>query len=260
MKKLTYIILAALAMATTGCRSHKHLTHSTANDSTTVTTTKPDEKPIRLDTIQNVVFRHYSANFSCRVDGIDVNGQIRMTHDSIIWVSINKIIELGRVVLTPTRVQGYVKIMDKYFDGTYDELRKRWGIDIDYATMEALLLGNCPAGCSKTKEPKRDNDTVTLWYSQKSTTTGQQRQLTLKKGFKSKRLLSAEATSPTPKQQIKLKYSNVTNISGQLLPSTIDVEINSTRIKTTTQLTLTKTTVNKPQSYPFSIPKRYKKI
>lgn len=262
MKRTIAIVLTVLLIATTGCRSHKHLSKGNANDSTAVSgaTVKPEEKPVRLDTIQNVSFKYYTANFSCTVDNIEVSGQIRMTHDSVIWISVSKIIELGRVMLTPTRVQGYAKVVNKYFDGTYADLRQRYGIDIDYATMEALLLANCPKGCVKSKEPRQDNDTVTLWYNQKSPVTGTQRELTLKKDFNSKRLTSINAYTPSTNQRLQLNYCAMNAVVGQLLPSEIEVKLKSSQLNTKTRITISKITLNQPQSYPFSIPKKYQKL
>ena len=169
---LKYIcILAAATLTLAGCRSHKDLqrTDGGKSDSTAVVVRpKPHIKPNleRLDSITNSLFATYCANFSCTVDGITMNGQIRIAKDSIIWVSISKIIEVGRAKLTPDRAQAYAKIIGKQYDGDYEGLKKKLGLDADYATLEALLTGNCPPDCHKLKEPKRTGDTITLWFSQ----------------------------------------------------------------------------------------------
>ena len=150
IKKSAIIWLALLLMTVVGCRSHRQLTSQQPTANSQQPTVSEPEKP-KLDTILNATYSRYSANFSCTVEGISVNGQIRMVHDSCIWISISKIIEVGRIMITPTRVSGYARIVDKYFDGTYDEVCRRWGIDIDYATVEALLVGNCPPNCRRSK-------------------------------------------------------------------------------------------------------------
>ena len=68
---------------------------------------KPPAPPAteNLDYIAVTDYASYRANFSCSVQGITVNGQIRMAKDSVVWLSINKIVELGRAKLTPNRVQ-----------------------------------------------------------------------------------------------------------------------------------------------------------
>lgn len=262
MRKITALLLTALLLAAVGCRSHRHLSKGPVNDSTSVSsaTQEPKPHPIRLDTIQNVSYTHYSANFSCTVEGITVNGQLRITHDSVVWISLNKIVELGRLMLTPTRVQAYSKMMNKHFDGSYDDLRQRWGVDIDFATLEALLTGNCPPRCSKAKEPQRNGDTVTLWYSQKSGTSAPQRQMTLKKDFQTKRLTAVKSESPSVGQKLNVEYRRQTDTGGQMLPSTIGFSLKSRQFNTSTEIELDRITLNRPQSYPFNIPKKSKKI
>lgn len=255
---LLWAMMAVATIAATGCRSHKHLNKGDDNDGTVITDNgKAKEEPPRLDTIMNISYRQYTANFSCTVEGIAVNGQIRMAKDSVIWVSINKVIELGRVILTPSRVQGYVKILNKYFDGNYDDLRRQFGIDIDFATLESLLAGNCPPRCANSKEPQRNGNSVTLWYNQKTNGT-HQRQVTLSKDYISRRLRTTQIASASIGQQIELQYLRNENVAGQLVPTEIALKLKSRKLNTSTTIQLDKVALNKQQTYPFSIPKRYK--
>ncbi len=241
-----------LILLFTGCRSHKELqrTDGGKTDSTSaVVRPKPTVKPKPLDyeAIENVEFNSYHANFSCNVNGITVNGQIRMAKDSIIWVSINKIIEIGRAKLTPDRVQVNVKLLNKNYDGDYAGLKRQWDIDIDYATAEALLTGNRPPQCSKSKDPIRTGDTATLYYTQGK----EHRQLTLKKNLTTKQLTEAEMYSPSNGQRINLIYSQRQTVDGQRLPTSIGVKIKSSNINEQTVIKLDKLKLNENQSYPF---------
>ncbi len=256
------VLLATVAALSVSCRGHKHLQRGD-NDSVVVVddTPKPPAAPVeRLDTLQNAYYKYYSANFSCEVDGITVNGQIRIVHDSAIWISLNKIIEVGRVLITPTRVQGYVKLMNKYIDDDYATLAQQWGVDADYATLEALLTGNCPPHCVKRAEPTRDGNRVTLQYNQKSNATAQQRQLTLFKNYKTKKIEQTQIVSPNQRQELTCGYSGHRSLNGQLLPSVIALTVKSRVYNGATQLKLEKITLNQRQNLPFSIPKRYKKM
>ncbi len=246
------------------CRTHRHL-HNNGQDSVNIAKTDSVANPkaprtVKLDTIQNIIFHTYSANFSCEVNGMNVNGQIRIVHDSAIWISFSKIIELGRAVITPTRVKGYAKIVNKYFDGDYATLSKQWGIDVDYATLEAILVGNCVPHCVKSKEPKRENDSVFLWYNQKSANVEKPRQVTLLKSYKSKKLISAELYSPSVNQRLRCNYSNFANINSRIIPKTIGIVLHCKQINTSTQLNFEKTAINQSFTMPFSIPKRFKPL
>ncbi len=254
-------VLAAVTMLSVSCRGHKHLQQSNS-DSTVVVDTPPAppaQPAVLLDTIQNAYYKYYSANFSCEVDGIAVTGQIRIVHDSAIWISVNKIIEVGRVLITPTKVQGYVKLLSKCYDGDFAGIAKRWGLDLDFATLEAMLTGNCPPHCVKREEPTRNGDQVTLQFHQKSPTTAQQRQLTLLKHFKTKKIQRIEMSCPS-QQRTVCSYAKTQTVEGQTLPTLIDLTVRSRVFDGTTQLKLEKIALNKRQPMPFSIPKRYKKF
>lgn len=258
---IIFALLASTVALTVSCRSHKHLQKGGTDSVAVVETETPPQPPAeRLDTLQNAYYKYYSANFSCEVDGITVNGQIRIVHDSAIWISLNKIIEVGRVLITPTRVQGYVKLMNKYIDDDYATLAQQWGVDADYATLEALLTGNCPPHCVKRAEPTRDGNRVTLQYNQKSNATAQQRQLTLFKNYKTKKIEQTQIVSPNQRQELTCGYSGHQSLNGQLLPSVIALTVKSRVYNGATQLKLEKITLNQRQNLPFSIPKRYKKM
>lgn len=253
----TYIFILFLLTLVAGCRSHKHLTDDKKEASAIVMPTATETVKPQLDTIRNAVYSRYSANFSCAVEGVSVNGQIRIIHDSCIWISVNKIIEVGRIMITPTRVSGYSKIAGKYYDGTYEEVRKRWGVDLDYATIEALLVGNCPPNCTRSKEPRRDGDEVTLWYSQKG---HGQRNVTLCKEFASKLLTTIEISQSTLSGQVRCAYHERTAVNGQMLPSVVDASVTMRGNTKQTRLTLSRFSINQQQNTPFIIPSRLEKL
>lgn len=248
-KRHIAILLAILCLA--GCRSHKELSRkdngNTGRDTVPVATTDAP-RPERLDTLANANYSTLQANFRCSVQNIAVNGQLRMAKDSIIWGSINKVIELGRMRLTPDRAQAYAKMMGLKYDFSYSKIQQQWGIDIDFATLQALIVGNCPPGCTKSKEPQRNGDTVTLWFTQNNT-----RQLTLKKDYRTKRIMAATLTSKTTGQRIELTYGNRTTIDGQLLPTSVSVSIKSKQLNESTVITLDRITLNQPLNYPFKM-------
>lgn len=258
-RKIAIALLAAMmVIAVASCRSAKQIADSGRGGEETGATEEPAVRhEERLDTIQNAAYRYYSSNFSCEVDGISVNGQIRIVHDSAIWVSVNKIIEVGRLLLTPTRVQGYVKLANKYIDCDYATLTKLWGIDLDYGTIEALLTGNCPPGCRKSEEPQREGDRVTLYYRQESSGS-QSRLLTIEKDYKSKKINKIDSRRLGDRQRIGCEYRERKNIGGQLMPSRVALRVKSSVYSGATELQMEKTTLNMRQALPFSIPKRYK--
>ena len=86
------IILLAAAMLLASCHSTKE-----------VTLPPPPPSP-RTDAAPAMPCEKTVTNFTASVDGMSVNGQLRMANDSVMWLSITKIIELGRALATPDSV------------------------------------------------------------------------------------------------------------------------------------------------------------
>ena len=89
-------------------------------------------------------FSTISRNFTAKPDGFNItlNGQLRIKHDSIIWITLSKMVEIGRAKLTQDSIFVFLKIQNRYFAASYADLYKAIGVDINYQTVQALLLGN----------------------------------------------------------------------------------------------------------------------
>lgn len=65
-------------------------------------------------------------NFTCAIQGMNVNGQLRVKEDSVIWASATKIVELGRARITQDSVVIYAKVVNRCFRGTYMDIYRRF--------------------------------------------------------------------------------------------------------------------------------------
>ena len=103
----------------------------------------PIQDVIDQTTKDTVPWFHYmSATFSCEVSGISASGLARVSQDSLIWLSVSKLVEVGRAILTPDSVLVYAKINNSYYRCDYAYIKSRFGIDIDYARAQRLLVEN----------------------------------------------------------------------------------------------------------------------
>lgn len=159
MKRYILILFVALCtISIVGCRSSRRLekkrqkeqaeqvardsaatqptTTTTPTTPATGTTTKPSKptKPARP-------FDTFTGSFSCEVQGMNVNGLVRLQYDSVIWVCLNKFIELGRVRITPDSVVAYIRPTNQYVRATMKEMQQQHGLDIDFYRLQSLLLG-----------------------------------------------------------------------------------------------------------------------
>lgn len=69
---------------------------------------------------------------------------LRIKKDSAIWVSITPLlgIEMARVLITQDSVMFLNRIDKQYFIGTFDYINDKFGTDLDYQMLEAILVGN----------------------------------------------------------------------------------------------------------------------
>lgn len=125
MKRLFPLVLVVMALVlATGCRS----TRQAAAPVVVADSDTPVE-----------VKREYSVlNFSATVAGISANGQLRMAQDSVLWLSVSKLIELGRAMATVDSVWVSVPMMDTYFAGTYAELSLRLGRQVTFDELQQM--------------------------------------------------------------------------------------------------------------------------
>ena len=54
----------------------------------------------------------------------NVNAQLRMLNDSIIWLTVSKFIELARVYITPDSVKAYIKPTNDYIRCSMEDFKK----------------------------------------------------------------------------------------------------------------------------------------
>ena len=80
--------------------------------------------------------------FTAVVDGTSVNGQLRMAEDSVIWVSIYKIIELGRAKATADSVWVNVPLLNRSFAGTYAQVSRIAKREVTFEKLMAIVNSN----------------------------------------------------------------------------------------------------------------------
>lgn len=118
LRILTLWVVGLLAVATmAGCRS------------TRTATPTPTEQPSEYSMMR----------FTGTVDGMSIDGQVRREHGKVIWVSVSKLIELGRAMATQDSVWLRVPLMDRYQQGDYRDLERMAKMKITFADLEAIL-------------------------------------------------------------------------------------------------------------------------
>lgn len=126
MKRYSYIlVIAAVALLAVGCRSTRQ-----AATTAPVEVAAPAAPQRQLSVI----------TFTAIVEGISASGQMRVAEDSVLWVSVNKLIELGRAKATKDSVWVTTTFGDHHFAGSYDDLQRLTKRRITFDEMQAMAM------------------------------------------------------------------------------------------------------------------------
>lgn len=129
MKTAKIPLLLLLTLMATGC----HTARKAA--------TAPPEPISETEEVMPVPKRTYTVmTFDGMVEGISVNGQLRVAEDSVMWVSVNKLIEMGRAMCTPDSLWLRAPLLGRDDAMDYATLRRMTGVDITYDEMQQTVL------------------------------------------------------------------------------------------------------------------------
>ena len=96
------------------------------------------------------------------------NAQFRIDYDKTIWVDISALgLSVARAILTPTRVQAINRINKVYYDYSFDEIKKLINVDIDFKTLQDIIIGNAIGGNGEVFEFTQFGGTVNIGLKDK---------------------------------------------------------------------------------------------
>src|SRR5215216_6405944 len=153
--RIIAVILTIITMAS--CRSTKNIQTAIAKKDT-VETKMPEAKVDTAQLAREVVLKLKSnrinfKTFSAKIDvdyrggddkHYDVNANMRMYKDSLIWVSVNAVfgIEAMRMLITKDSVFLLDKLNKSYLVRSVDYLQEVSSLPLTLSTLQNLLMGN----------------------------------------------------------------------------------------------------------------------
>ncbi len=262
------------------CKSKKHLVDQTS------TKCHLDYKNARTLTalLEKNQVRYTTLNGKIKVDvviddkGTDFSVSLRMQKDSIIWASISPAlgIEVIRFVATKDSLQFIDRLHKKYFSGGYDTLSKMLNSEIDLEILQSLLVGN---SVDFYKEDEKLRAGVDSCQYLLGTIRKRKLKKVLERGkelrepaqniwladstFRTTRILFREFESDREFDAHFKAFKNVELDDNKSLSVSIPhsmsffVKANKKHI---INLEYSKVSVNKTQTYPFSVPEGYERI
>ncbi|WP_255462786.1 DUF4292 domain-containing protein [Flavobacterium sp. GP15] len=187
----------------------------------------------------------------------NVTAEIRIKKDEQILVSIRFLgITMAKALITPTSVNYYEKINSKYFEGDFSSLSEWLGTDLDYSKIQNMLLGQAIDDLTKGKylESLLEQTYRLEETSNKNT----------KKSFfldATKFLIEKQEITQTAEERtIKVAYADNKVYNEGTLPTAVQINTFQKKGNVEINLDYNSITFNEELSFPYSVPKGYKRI
>ena len=258
MKKIA--ILVALTVFTVSCKT-KAIAVAASNEpvkeANYMTAEKIIENYYNNKTQFSTLYIKSSARYADDKQTQNVSAEIRIKKDEQILVSIRVLgITMAKALITPTSVNYYEKLGGKYFEGDFTSLSQWLGTDLDYNKIQNMLLGQAIDDLTKGKylesllEHSYRLDDTSNKNTKKSFFLDADKFLVQKQ----------EITQTAEERMIKVAYSDNRVYNEATLPSSVLINTFQKKGNTEINLEYNSVTFNEELSFPYSVPKGYKRI
>ena len=186
-----------------------------------------------------------------------VNVSLRIKKDEVIWMSITKFIKVGKLKITPKKVQFYNNLTNEFFDGDFTLLSNFLGTEINFEQVQNILIGQAvynlnekhfniePKENSFIFTPKRVNKLFDVLFQLDALT------------FKLKK---QQVSQKEQSKLLTINYSNYQKIDGVFFPKNVFVKASEKNSENTIDIQYKKISFNDKLNFPFKIPNGYKEI
>ena len=204
----------------------------------------------------------------------NLRGWLRMKKDSMIWLSIIPAmgIEVARAEVTPDSLKMINRMNKTYFSGNYRLLDSLLHTSLDYDVVQALLMGNDISGyqIQSSDAGVEGQDYVLVIKSRKMIRKnpmperGQHSELVQKiwlnpDNFRLRKVDIVEKVKGHKENRIQVFYDTYQTVNGQLFPEEMHLVFFS-KPKTEISITFKRIETGQSFSFPFVIPKNYRKL
>jgi hypothetical protein len=187
----------------------------------------------------------------------NVQADIRIKKDEKILVSIKVLgFTMAKALITPTSVQYYEKIGNKYFEGDYAGLSKWLGTDLDFQKVQNMLMGKAMDDLHK------GNYAVSIMeklYKLQSNVDGSADKSFY---FESDNFLikRQEINQQAFDRMLQVSYPDYKKYDEMILPLSLAINARQKESKTNIEIEYKNITFNEELSFPYNVPEGYERI
>lgn len=242
------------------CKTRKQIVAKTVARDTAITVKHVDYKKVKLNAIREAqtIFNAFSGKAHTRLDiggnSNDVTLNIRIKRDEKIWISITAIagIEAARVLITPDSILIINRLESVYLKKPFSYINKYAGKQVNYKTVESLLIGNAiPELINDNDDLQTNPDNITLAGNLR----GLVYKLVIGQGM---RVTQTNLNDEDAGQSMQVNNNAFVQSGTRTVPSQIDITSLVKDKKIQVNLRYIKSEFDQPLEFPFTIPARYK--
>ena len=204
--------------------------------------------------LRNFEFIYFSAK--AKISIVDdkgsrtANANIRIKHDSAIWISFSALgVEGFRILATKDSVYIIDRLNKKYFNYNYSYFKQFTSVGVDYNILEDLISGIPIFFDEKKFKAKKEDSTYTLKNDGRRRTSF----IELNPDYT---ILSTDLVDSTMNKSLKLKYKNYNRDNSKPFSLDREVQLNDAD-NTRLFITFSKVKINEPLKFPFNVKEKY---
>lgn len=267
MKYISFlVILVSISFFSVGCKTTKNAQKGKNHVNEPANANKVNEPIAEWEKLvgecskKNFQFQTISLSGKLSADmpeqgSIDAAYRMNIMKDSMIWLKVTKLgMEGIRALITPTKIQVIDRLNSKVHIANFSKISKFVGMEVDFKTLQDLLLGNIP------NIPTKD---VTLEKGDKQSilkfiTAGINFEYTIDN--ENQKLAKVNTLQAAKNQKATLSYYEFENVQNQPFSHNIVIEA-KTKSDVNAEFRHTKVEVNPTEiSFSFSIPDGYEVV
>ncbi|PID69396.1 MAG: deoxyuridine 5'-triphosphate nucleotidohydrolase [Flavobacteriales bacterium] len=188
----------------------------------------------------------------------NVSASLRLEKDKAIWVSVSKLgFQVAKILITPEEISFYEKINRTYFTGSFTDLSRWLGADLDFKKVQNLLVGEA---LYDLKKEKFDVQTVNKNYLLTPVNPHPLYAILFYINPVNFKVNSQQITEKADRKSLVINYNDYQSIDNQIFPKIIAIIANDNKYVTKIDVDYKSVEFDKKLSFPFKIPKNYDRV
>ncbi|MBL7764466.1 MAG: DUF4292 domain-containing protein [Chitinophagaceae bacterium] len=210
-----------------------------------------DIKKIKYTTYQCRAKMHFETGD----DKQNFTASFRLEKNKKIWVSISGLgIEVARAIITPDSVKAIERINKKAYLYSYQDIQKLINIDLDFQTLQEIIIGNAIATQGNMHDIKELNGMSTFFIKGLDYTN----QITYNQSDSSLKQIQLQTVRAVSTSSILIALNDYEMMDTRYFPVNRIYHIQDVKGAAKLSMEINKADFDKPMDFPFSIPANYK--